>query len=319
MLDTLLDKSLIGYTALGYRWRPHPPVDVDLDGRRMVVTGATSGLGEATAAQLAGLGAQVCLVGRNREKAERVRDAIAAKTQNPRVTIEIADLSLMREVRSLAKRLEGPIHVLVNNAGVLLAERTETIEGFETTLATNLLGHFLLTNLLIPTLIESAPARIVNVSSGGMYTQRIHPDDLQMSRRRYDGAVAYARTKRGQVILTEHWAEVLRRDGVTVHAMHPGWADTPGVATSLPRFHRITKPLLRSSEEGADTIVWLCASPEAAETTGLFWHDRRPRPTNRSARTRTTEADKRRLVEALERLAAATGSVTSVTNNGSTS
>lgn len=310
MLDRLLDQSLLGYTSLGYRWRPHPPVNTNLGGRRAVVTGATSGLGAATARALAALGAEVCLVGRNRSKAERVRDAIAKETQNPQISIEIADLSLMREVRALAGRLEGPIHLLVNNAGVLLPARTETDEGFETTFATNLLGHFVLTNLLIPTLVDSAPARVVNVSSGGMYTQAIHLDDLQMSRGRYDGAVAYARTKRGQVILTEHWAEVLAGSGVTVHAMHPGWADTPGVETSLPRFHRLTKPLLRSAAEGADTIVWLCAAPEATETTGLFWHDRRPRPTDRSARTRTTDEDKRRLVESLERLSASTSSVT---------
>ena len=208
----------------------------------------------------------------------------------------------MSEVRALAGRLPRPLHVLVNNAGVLLPNRTQTAEGLETTFATNLLGHFLLTNLLAEALADGAPARIVNVSSGGMYTQRIVVEDLQMERGRYNGTVAYARTKRAQVILTELWADALRSRGIAVHAMHPGWADTPGVEASLPRFHRLTRPLLRSPEAGADTIVWLCAAEEAGKTTGLFWHDRRPRPTHRTRATRESAEERRALLRALENL-----------------
>jgi dehydrogenase/reductase SDR family protein 12 len=300
MLDLILDKSVLGYTSLGYRWRPHPPIDADLTGRVALVTGATSGLGRAASTELAALGASVIIVGRNPEKTRSVAQAIRDETGNDDVQVEIADLSSMAQIRSLAARLEGPLHLLVNNAGVLLPERTETEEGFETTFATNLLGHFLLTQLLIDKL--EAPARIINVSSGGMYTQRIHVDDLQMSKGRFDGAVAYARTKRGQVILTEIWADALRDRGIVVHAMHPGWADTPGVSESLPRFYKLTKPLLRTPSEGADTIVWLCASEEAGRTTGLFWHDRRPRPTHRSRSTRETAQERNALFEALERM-----------------
>ena len=297
MLDAILDKSLLGYTRLGYRLRSHPAIDADLRGRTALVTGATSGLGKATAIALARLGASLVVVGRNTEKTAGVARSIAAETDNPRVRTEIADLSLMSEIRALARRLESPIHLLVNNAGVLVDERTETTEGFETTFATNLLGHFLLTELLIDKL--EAPARIVNVSSGGMYTQRIRVDDLQMAHGRYDGTVAYARTKRAQVILTEMWAERLRDRGIVVHAMHPGWADTPGVSTSLPTFYKLTKPLLRTPEEGADTIVWLCASPEAGRSTGLFWHDRKPRPTHRLGSTQETPDEREALWDAL--------------------
>ena len=306
MLDELLDKSILGYTALGYRWRPHPAIETDLGGRVAVVTGATSGLGQATAVALARLGAEVWVIGRNREKTDRVGQTITRETGNDRVRSEVADLSLMSEVRSLAGRLPRPLHVLVNNAGVLLPNRTRTSEGFETTFATNLLGPFLLTNLLTEALADGAPARIVNVSSGGMYTQRIVVDDLQMERGRYHGAVAYARTKRAQVILTELWAETLRPRGIVVHAMHPGWADTPGVEASLPRFHRFTKPLLRSPEAGADTIVWLCAAEEAGSSTGLFWHDRRPRPTHRTRATRESEEERQALLRALENLSGST-------------
>jgi len=303
MLDALLDKSLLGYTTLGYRCRPHPPIDEDLGGRVALVTGATSGLGRATATALARLGATTVIVGRNPTKTRAVGSQIRDETGNPAVREEIADLSLMSQVRALADRLEAPIHLLVNNAGVLLPTRERTEEGLERTFATNLLGHFLLTNLLSDRL--EAPARIINVSSGGMYTQRVRPDDLQMEKTRYDGAVAYARTKRAQVILTELWAERLRDRGIVVHSMHPGWAATPGVSESLPRFYKVTRPLLRTAEEGADTIVWLCASEEAGRTTGLFWHDRRPRPTHRLEATRETPKEREALWSALEGMLAA--------------
>ena len=157
MRDRFLDKSLLGYTSLGYRWRPHPSIDADLTGRTALVTGATSGLGKVTATELARLGANVRIVGRDRDKTEQVAKAIAEQTGNDTVRVEVADLSLMSDVRALAGRIEGPIHVLVNNAGVLLPTRTETAEGIETTFATNLLGHFLLTNLLVPKLARQRP------------------------------------------------------------------------------------------------------------------------------------------------------------------
>ncbi|MGB8332337.1 MAG: SDR family NAD(P)-dependent oxidoreductase [Polyangiales bacterium] len=293
MLDCILDKSVLGYTALGYRWRSHPAVRADLKGRVALVTGATSGLGRQTAKELAQLGATVIVVGRSPGKAANAVEEIRQQTGNPRVRAEIADLSSMKQVRALADRIDAPVHLLVNNAGVLLPERTETDEGLETTFATNLLGQFLLTNLLIDKL--EAPARIINVSSGGMYTQRVEVDDLQMKHGRYDGAVAYARTKRAQVVLTELWAHALQDRGVVVHSMHPGWADTPGVAESLPRFYRLAKPLLRTTAQGADTIVWLCASEDAGQCTGKFWHDRRPRPTHRFRSTMESEGEREAL------------------------
>lgn len=309
LLDKAMDATIApGFSKLGYwvRQRSWEPITESMDGRTVVITGATSGLGKAAASGLADLNASVILVGRNKEKAERVRAEIVAETGNDGVRIEIADLSLMAEIRDLAARLLAggdPIHVLINNAGTLFRERSVTSEGIESTLATNLLGHFLLTNLLIPRLVESAPSRIINVTSGGMYSQRISIGNLQNDQGEYQGPAAYARTKRGQVILTEMWAEQLEDQGVTVNSMHPGWADTPGVEDSLPGFYKITKPFLRSPEEGADTIVWLAASDEPAGRTGLFWHDRAPRPTHKTKRTVERPEKRQELWEALSELA----------------
>ncbi len=312
-LDAILDFAVVpGYTSPGYRlrrrgWAPLPR----MEGQVVLVTGATAGLGLAAAEGFARLGASVRLLARSAERGERARAAIAQRSGSDDVAVVLCDVSSLASVREFAAGFvarEPRLDVLVNNAGVLPSERSETADGIELALATNVIGPFLLTNLLLPLLQRSAPSRIVNVSSGGMYTQRIDVDDLQTERRDYDGADVYARTKRAEVILTELWAQRLAGTGVVVHAMHPGWADTPGVETSLPGFHRLMKPLLRSPEEGADTIVWLGAAAEPALSTGQFWHDRRPRPTHRVPWTKETPADRERLWTECERLSGWSGS-----------
>jgi NAD(P)-dependent dehydrogenase (short-subunit alcohol dehydrogenase family) len=310
LIDTVLDRTVApGYTRIGYvARRPSwdaADLDVSMEGRTVLVTGATTGLGAAAAEGFARLGARVCILARDLERGGHAREAIASRTGSGDLDVGVCDLSSLDSVRRFAARFreqEPRLDVLVNNAGVLLNERRESVDGIEMTFATNVLGPFLLTNLLIPMLIESAPARIVNVSSGGMYSQRIDVDDLQSERGDYDGPRVYARTKRAQVILTELWAERLRVAGVVVHSMHPGWADTPGVETSLPRFHRVTKPFLRSPQEGADTIVWLGAAPQAARSTGGFWHDRRRRPTHRVPWTKESARERALLWERCEQL-----------------
>jgi len=308
-LDRLLLPGALGFTRFGYEhrrksWRP---ITESLVGRTAVVTGATSGLGRVVAEQLARLGARVVMVGRSQEKLEAAINEVGDATGNTEVRGELADLSLMSEVRSLAQRLletEPELHILVNNAAVLPAEKVLTAEGLETAFATDLLSPWLLTRLLMPRLRESAPARIINVSSGGMYLSGIDLDQLENPSGRYDGSRAYARAKRGLMILTELWADELKGSGVVVNAMHPGWADTPGVQDSLPGFHKLTRAVLRTPEQGADTIVWLAAATEAGEVSGKLWLDREPHLAAVLPGTQGDPEQRDQLIDKLTRLAA---------------
>ncbi len=309
LIDTVLDRSVIGgYTSLGYRirertWTPH---DLPrMDGQVVLVTGATSGIGLAAAEGFAALGASVRILTRDRGRGERARAEIVGRSGNKDVELELCDLGDLGSVRSFAERFRARtarLDVLVNNAGVMTARRDLSADGIELTFATNVLGPFLLTNSLMGLLERSAPSRIVNVSSGGMYTQRLHAEDLQMAAGEFNGPVAYARTKRIEVILTELWAERTAHTGVVVHSMHPGWVDTPGLADSMPGFHRLTRPALRKPSQGADTIVWLGAALEPADSSGGFWHDRRERPTHLLPWTRESAEDRDHLWAECERL-----------------
>jgi NAD(P)-dependent dehydrogenase (short-subunit alcohol dehydrogenase family) len=280
-------------------------------GRTVVLTGATSGLGLSAANSLAGLGARLILVGRNGNKLDDVRREVVEASGNEDIKLELADLGLMSEVRDLAQRLlasEPAIHVLINNAAILPGRRELTSEGIEQTFATDLLSPFLLTELLLPGLRESAPARVINVVSGGMYLSGLEADDLEFERGKFDGSRAYARAKRALMVLTEQWAEQLAGSGVTVNAMHPGWADTPGVEDSLPGFHRLMKPLLRSPEQGADTIVWLASDPAAAEYSGCLFLDREPHVTTVLPGTAGSEKERFALRSRIEEYASRSGS-----------
>ena len=309
LLDDVLDRTVVaGFTNVGYRIRSRGWSATELErmqGKVVLVTGASSGPGLAAAEGFARLGATVWLVVRSRERGEQARAGIVERSGNGDVHVGVCDLSELESVRQFAGRFAGQVlrlDVLVNNAGVMTEARGVSADGIELTLATNVVGPFLLTNLLIPLLEESAPARIINVSSGGMYTQRLRVDDLQSERGEFDGPKVYARSKRAEVILTEIWAEQLAGTGVVVHAMHPGWSDTPGVRSSLPRFYQLTRPLLRTPAEGADTIVWLGAAAEPGGSSGRFWHDRRPRPTHWLRWTRETPQERERLLAECVRL-----------------
>lgn len=286
-LSYAADRSLIAaapaFTERGYLALNDKAHSEYMDQRVVVVTGATSGIGRAAAAEYARLGATVILVGRNRERlraaAAHVRDFSGC--EDAQVAFFEADLLRVADTQALARRIAAAhprIDVLVNNAGALFAERALTEDGFERTVAINLVAPFVLTEGLMDAL-AAARGRVVNMSSGGMYLQPLVLDDMHFERANFDGSKAYARAKRGLVALTRHWARRHRNTGIRFNAMHPGWVATPGVSASLPGFTRVMGRLLRDARMGADTAVWLGASSAAGHCNGEFFLDRRPHPT----------------------------------------
>jgi dehydrogenase/reductase SDR family protein 12 len=285
-------------------------LDVNLSGRRCLVTGANSGIGYETALAMADLGAEVVLLCRNAERGAEAVERVCQQTGNSRVSLEIVDMSDMESIRAAAARLSSaPIDILVHNAGVLPDERVETGDGLELTLATHVVGPFLLTRLLRESLEKSSDGRVIWISSGGMYTRRLNLEDPNWEGRDYDGVLAYAETKRAQVILAELWAEELRGGTVVVNSMHPGWADTPAVQDSLPRFHKVTRHILRTPAEGADTVVWLAASEQGRRSTGRFFFDRKERRTHLIPTTRESQKDRRALWALCEDLSSKSSAV----------
>ncbi len=304
--DRFLPSAVFRFTRFGYRRarRHWKPVSAYVRDKHIVVTGATAGLGRACSRQLARLGARLTLVVRDREKGEALVRELEASTGNQHVNLQTADLSRMVEVdkviAALTERGEA-VDVLINNAGALFNPRALTDEGLEMSFALLLLAPYRLTEGLYPLLKQAqGKARVINVVSGGMYTQRLHVDDLQSEKGPYSGAVAYARAKRALMIKTEQWAEDWADDGIVVNAMHPGWADTPGIEAALPVFHKITRWFLRTPAEGADTTVWLAVATEAGKVTGKLFLDRSPRATHLIEATRERLEDREALRAFLE-------------------
>ena len=276
-----------------------------MSGKHVVLTGASSGLGYATAISLLEAGADLTLVIRDEAKLASMQDSLERATGRRADRVELADLSLLSDVERLAKKLnaEGKtIDVLINNAGALFNEYAQTLEGIEQSVALLLLSPWKLTEALHPLMAGRAdPTRVINVVSGGMCTQKLNLSRLIMRRDGYNGSTAYARAKRALTVLTELWAEAWSEDNIVVNSMHPGWADTPGVQSALPGFRRVTQRVLRNAEEGADTIVWLARAREASLISGRFFLDREPRTTHLRSATQESEAERSQLLPWLER------------------
>jgi len=303
VVDAVIEAPVVtSFTRIGFAVRRRlehwtPLESYDLSDRVIVLTGATSGLGQAAATQLARCGATLVLVGRNSDRNDTVVAEMIDATGNDAISQVAADMGDYGQVRVLAQRIladHDRLDVLIHNAGALTDERLDAPDGTEATVASQVVGPFLLTGLLLERLAGSAPSRVLTMSSGGMYTASLRISGLQMSTTDYKGAEQYARAKRAQVVLSEQWAARFGFAGIRFHTVHPGWADTPGVSAALPTFSKVMGPLLRTAEQGSDTLVWLAADAAALESNGLFWLDRRPRSTHKLRSTKRSDTPERR-------------------------
>lgn len=274
-----------GFERASRSWDPES-LNVDLTGKVHIVTGANSGLGRYTAEELARRNATVHLLCRDAERGKLALDEIQAVTGNQFVHLHVVDLSKSSDVKRFAEEFVhsgSPLDVLVNNAGLMPPERQITEDGLELCFGTMLLQTYLLTTLLLPSMRLSSSSRVINISSGGMYPVRLNPDNLNSEHGRYDGTFAYAHTKRAQIVLTELMAEKLDGSGITINSMHPGWSDTPGLQKAMPSFHSSQSSMLRTTAQGADTIIWMAiAQDPLLQSSGLFFFDRCPVRTHMS-------------------------------------
>lgn len=280
-----LRKSIVGaarlpglawsFSRLGFERRADDfaakELDVSLAGKTCLVTGANQGIGFAIARGLAERDADVMLLCRDRARGSAAAETLS-KVGSGRVSLELVDISELGSVRSLLERLELPaVDVLVHNAGALFSVQRETSEGLERTAAVHVFGPDVLTRGLLEPLRERR-GRVITVSSGGMYSERLDVTDMLEPPLPFDGVRAYALAKRAQVVLGQEWAA--REQAVDFYVMHPGWVDTVGVANGLPRFYRLTKPFLRTIEQGADSALWLATAVDLPIDRGAFVFDR---------------------------------------------
>ena len=297
LLDAASEASVVGsFSRVGYVVRSHleswsdPPPQ---HGRVHLVTGASSGIGRAVAISLGALGSEVWVVGRDKDRTEES----AVRAAGGRAEVAILDVTCQEAVEDLCRRLAGAhdrLHGLVHAAGALTADYRTDANGIELTVATAVIGPFHLT-LRLTGLLRAGAANIVMVSSGGMYAEPFDLPRLVSGPYDYQGIRAYARAKRAQVVLAHEFARRLEPWGVASYSCHPGWVDTPGLASGLSAFTRLG-PLLRTPDEGADTAVWLAAGAarlavdDGAPATDGFFHDRQLRSEHRLRRTSRASA-----------------------------
>lgn len=266
-------RFLFPFSRIGYRRKVRGAAAPEraFAGQRWIVTGASDGIGRAIALGAAALGARVIALGRNPDKLAALVQADPGGHIDP----VVVDLSSLGETRALVARLAGSerLDVLVHNVGVMLHGFTQTREGVETSVATNLLCPFALTEGLQASGVLDASSRIISVSSGGMYGAKLDLAALEATEpAAHDGFMAYAQHKRAQAVLTRFWND---NAGPRAWVMHPGWVDTGGVRSSLPLFRKILRGVLRNAEEGADTVLWLAHQKPVPGPDGGIWLDRR--------------------------------------------
>jgi dehydrogenase/reductase SDR family protein 12 len=303
----LVSFSAIGYRARALTWQPLPG---DFKGQTWIVTGATAGIGRAVVEGATRRGATVLALARSREKL----DALVRSSSGPgRVIPLVVDLSLVADTRRAAAEIVAQgtrVDVLVNNVGLLLDNLSTTAEGFETSYATNLLTHWVLTEALLQGSALAPQATVIEMSSGGMYNAALTLDYMNMQDpRKYNGVYAYAVHKRGQAELVKYWQKRHGASGLRCYVMHPGWADTDGVKTAMPNFRRRLRSVLRDSAQGADTALWLAAARPTNEGPEAFWFDRAPRAAHAFPHTVKSKYTPEDLATFLAREAAKVGEV----------
>ena len=306
--------SRIGYRRHARRFNP-TDLDVSLAGRHYAVTGANTGIGFAIAKALAKREAHVLMLCRNKARGEAARQQIAESKEASKygsgsergsVRLEVVDVADPSSIDDFLARVSLPrLDALIHNAGALVHERIESPWGVELTFACHVLGPHRLTHGLRSHLERAASEndtpRVIYASSGGMYWERLRVDHLLKPPQPFDGVRAYALAKRAQVVLAQQWAA--RWPHLRFFAMHPGWVDTQGVERALPRFYETTRRWLRRPEEGADTSVWLAASPSLDLENGAFVFDRAQAPRHLLPSTRADHSERSRLWEVVEDLA----------------
>jgi NAD(P)-dependent dehydrogenase (short-subunit alcohol dehydrogenase family) len=254
-----------------------------MTGKRVIITGPTSGIGKEIADQLSALGAELVLACRDLEKGQRTADEIARRTGAKNCAVMQIDTSSRQSIREFARQVRerySRLDVLINNAGINRSRRQTSVDGVELTFATNVLGYYLLTRELLDLLRASAPARIVNVAS--TYASDLDLADLQFERRAYEGRKAYAQSKACDRMLTWAFARRLEGSGVTANAMAPGLVQTGLYRDTAPVLRLILRIMGifygRSVAQGADTAVWLASNPEAEIINGRFFEQRQEMP-----------------------------------------
>ena len=268
-----------------------------MSGKTCLVTGATSGIGEVAALELARKGARVVLVGRSREKAEATAAEIRKESGNPEVEYLLADLSSEAEVRRLAGEVKSRyprLDVLINNAGAMISPRRESVDGIEMTWALNHMAYFLLTDLLLDTLKASAPSRVVSVASDAhRMVSGIDFDDVE-GKKSYKAFRNYGQSKLANILFTRELARRLEGSGVTANCLHPGFVATnfsSGKGFTFRLFQVLAKVIAITPEQGARTTVYLASSPEVEGVTGGYFA--KEKPSKPTAAARDDEAARR--------------------------
>lgn len=254
-------------------------------GKICMITGANSGIGKQTAIGLADMGATIIMVCHDVAKGEAALNEIKEKTGNSSIDLLLADLSSQQAIRDLVEEFNNKyqeLHVLINNAGVVLSKRHGTVDGFETQFAVNYLAPFLLTNLLLDVLKANAPARIVNVSSEVHQRATLDFNDLQ-SEKKYGAFLTYGRSKLALTLFTYELARRLQGSGVTVNAVHPGVVRT-NLGRDMDWFSRgFTKVFFKSPVKGAETSIYVASSPEIEGITGKYFANKKEKPSSKAS------------------------------------